>query len=275
VELIEVGSSGEEGASLATGTIAAASVPAWPGGINMTAPTTVLFTNGPVLQAGQTYGLRIPSPGTPVGFCNTICLLPWLFEVQYDYVGGKILVNGVPTYDGSVFDGIPGLDLIFAVYVEEVDPDADNDGVNDDVDNCPSVSNVGQADGDTDGLGDPCDPLTYAWQGYFSPVDNPSVVNLVKAGSNVPVKFALGGDKGLDIFAAGYPATAPVACESTAAFDDIESTVAVVDAPLRYLGAGQYEYAMKTPKTWAGTCRQFVIRTKDGGPAHKAVFKFK
>jgi hypothetical protein len=98
----------------------------------------------------------------------------------------------------------------------------------------------------------------------------------VKAGSNIPVKFALGGDKGLDIFAPGYPATAVVACESTSAFDDIESTVAVVDAPLKYLASeGRYEYALKTPKTWAGTCRQFAIRTKDGGPAHKAVFKFK
>ena len=36
--------------------------------------------------------------------------------------------------------------------------DADGDGVTDEVDNCPAVSNRSQRDGDQDGLGDACDP---------------------------------------------------------------------------------------------------------------------
>ncbi|MFN3198302.1 MAG: fibrinogen-like YCDxxxxGGGW domain-containing protein [Bradymonadia bacterium] len=36
-------------------------------------------------------------------------------------------------------------------------PDADGDGVNDDVDNCPNAANADQADGDADGVGDVCD----------------------------------------------------------------------------------------------------------------------
>src|SRR4051812_16774610 len=38
-------------------------------------------------------------------------------------------------------------------------PDRDADGVPDSTDNCPNVSNAGQADGDGDGLGTVCDPV--------------------------------------------------------------------------------------------------------------------
>jgi hypothetical protein len=30
---------------------------------------------------------------------------------------------------------------------------------------------------------------SYAWNGFFQPMDNPPTVNTVKAGSAVPVKF--------------------------------------------------------------------------------------
>jgi uncharacterized protein (TIGR03382 family) len=36
-------------------------------------------------------------------------------------------------------------------------PDGDRDGVVDELDNCPTVSNPGQADGDGDGVGNACD----------------------------------------------------------------------------------------------------------------------
>ena len=41
-------------------------------------------------------------------------------------------------------------------------PDTDGDGVCNDVDNCPGVSNADQANADGDGLGDACDPCTDA-----------------------------------------------------------------------------------------------------------------
>src|SRR5439155_10377852 len=47
--------------------------------------------------------------------------------------------------------------------------------------------------------------LVFNFTGFFQPVDNPPVYNRVKAGSGIPVKFSLGGDQGLDIFATDFP----------------------------------------------------------------------
>ena len=45
--------------------------------------------------------------------------------------------------------------------------------------------------------------VRYAFNGFFRPIDNLPIVNAVKAGQAIPVKFCLGGNKGLSIFAAG------------------------------------------------------------------------
>ena len=47
--------------------------------------------------------------------------------------------------------------------------------------------------------------VTYSWSGFFNPVDSPPVLDVAQAGSAIPVKFSLGGNMGLQIFAAGYP----------------------------------------------------------------------
>jgi len=60
--------------------------------------------------------------------------------------------------------------------------------------------------------------------GFFSPVDNTPTINSVKAGQGVPVRFSLGGDQGLDIFAPGYPKSQTAACDPGAQVDGVEST---------------------------------------------------
>lgn len=44
---------------------------------------------------------------------------------------------------------------------------------------------------------------SYSFGGFLQPLEALPTLNSLKAGAAVPVKFSLGGDHGLDIFAAG------------------------------------------------------------------------
>ena len=115
----------------------------------------------------------------------------------------------------------------------------------------------------------------FIFTGFFSPVNNLPVLNEVNAGRAIPVKFSLGGDQGLNIFAAGYPKSEAIVCDSSALVDGIEETVTANASALSYNPAtDQYVYVWKTVKAWAGTCRQWVVKLSDNS-FHRANFKFK
>ena len=116
--------------------------------------------------------------------------------------------------------------------------------------------------------------VIYDWTGFFRPVDNPSVLNVVKGGSSVPMKFSLNGDQGLNILAAGYPKSIKVDCDTVneGPSDVLESTT-TANTGLKYdAAADQYNYVWKTEKAWSGTCRQFRMELIDG-ETHVANFK--
>lgn len=116
---------------------------------------------------------------------------------------------------------------------------------------------------------------TYPFVGFSRPVDNEPTVNALKAGSAVPLKFSLGGDRGLNIFAAGYPATGTSTCPGGGAVTNpIDETIALGNSDLSYDAASnQYIYVWKTQKAWANTCRELTVRLIDGTD-HKAIFHF-
>jgi hypothetical protein len=116
---------------------------------------------------------------------------------------------------------------------------------------------------------------TYHFGGFQQPVDARPTLNQMKAGGAVPVKFSLGGNQGLSIFAAGYPKSQVMACDATADVDGIEQTVSAGASSLTYDALSDaYSYVWKTDKSWAGTCRQLVLAFADGS-VQRANFKFK
>ncbi|HEY3153650.1 MAG TPA: PxKF domain-containing protein, partial [Candidatus Binatia bacterium] len=114
----------------------------------------------------------------------------------------------------------------------------------------------------------------YNFTGFFRPVDNYPTLNVVKAGSAVPVKFSLDGYQGLNIFAAGYPASFEGACDASVPQDLVDETVTAGGSSLSYDSTtGQYIYVWKTDKGWGNKCRQLVVKLSDG-TVHWTNFKF-
>jgi Metallo-peptidase family M12B Reprolysin-like len=113
--------------------------------------------------------------------------------------------------------------------------------------------------------------ITWPFTGFFPPVSNPPALNPVVAGSAIPVRFSLGGDRGLDILADGYPVSAQIDCTAGAAIGPPVGTES--DDGLVFVD-GLYKYVWKTDRGWAGTCRELRVLLVDG-TLHTARFRFK
>lgn len=115
----------------------------------------------------------------------------------------------------------------------------------------------------------------YNFTGFFSPIDNPPTLNEMKAGAAAPVKFSLGGDQGLNIFAAGSPSSVQVSCASGVPISAVEETETAGQSSLSYDAASdRYKYTWKTESSWKNTCRVLTVTLRDG-TVHTANFKFK
>jgi phage replication-related protein YjqB (UPF0714/DUF867 family) len=116
----------------------------------------------------------------------------------------------------------------------------------------------------------------FKFDGFFDPIKQKwPELNERNAGSAVPVKFSLSGNQGLDVFAPGYPKSEQIACGSTAEVEDKEPTQSTGGSSLTYdPRSDQYHYNWKTEKAWQGTCRQLVVKLKDGS-FRRTNFQFK
>jgi hypothetical protein len=116
-------------------------------------------------------------------------------------------------------------------------------------------------------------PIPFA--GFFPPLENDPVLNSVRGGSTVPVKFSLGGDFGMDIFAPGFPVSRPVTCDSFTVVGSVDETEGPGQSQLAYDSiADRYILLWKTESEWRNGCRQLLIKLHDGS-THIANFRFR
>ena len=100
-------------------------------------------------------------------------------------------------------------------------------------------------------------------------------MNKANAGQSIPMKFSLGGNRGLAIFKTHIPRSAVTSCSNDGADDDIETYARPTAAAskIRHTSV-QYTYVWKTDKALAGQCVTFQLGLIDGSNQF-AYFKFK
>ena len=112
---------------------------------------------------------------------------------------------------------------------------------------------------------------TFVFTGFLSPIGGG--LNSATAGSAVPVKFSLGGDRSLAIFPETPTSTrvSGARCGTTGGTPvATTSTTGLQYDPL----AQQYSYLWKTDKSWKGQCRRLDVKLVDG-TTHSATFAFR
>jgi hypothetical protein len=113
----------------------------------------------------------------------------------------------------------------------------------------------------------------YGFGGLFSPVSM-GISNLVNAGQSVPVKWQLTNSNGGFVSAPRAVASitsANVACGGGATSVPLPADTSGASGLHYDTTLNQYIFSWKTDKTWAGSCRRFILQLDDG-TSHTAEF---
>ena len=117
--------------------------------------------------------------------------------------------------------------------------------------------------------------VQYPMAGFVAPIANPPAFNPVNANQSVPVKFSLGGDRGLSILADGSPASQAINCTTLDPIGPLVPTQTAGGSGLAYdAGSDTYTYNWKTERSWRDSCRQLIV-TLDDTSEHLAYFRFR
>lgn len=119
--------------------------------------------------------------------------------------------------------------------------------------------------------------VQYVFSGFGSPVGPMPMVNVMKAGRTVPVKYSLRDANGAFISnLASFESLMswPAACDAGSPSGMIEDADSAGNTAIRYdAAANQFIFNWKTDASWAGTCRALTLTLNDR-TEHLAMFRF-
>jgi hypothetical protein len=116
--------------------------------------------------------------------------------------------------------------------------------------------------------------VVYGFTGFAAPVDNGGVLNTVKAGQAVPLKFRLTDANGAPVTTRPGASLKATSLEcGLGTTDDALEEYSKGKSGLQSLGNGYYQYNWATPKSYAGSCKTANLNLGEGKP-RQALFKF-
>ena len=115
---------------------------------------------------------------------------------------------------------------------------------------------------------------SWSASGFRAPVDNPPVLNTVKSGRAIPLKWHLSDASGAPVtdLATATVSVQNLACGLATTTDAIEQTFAG-GSGLQNLGNGDYQLNWKTSSAWSGSCKTMRLDL-GGGVVVQADFEF-
>jgi hypothetical protein len=116
--------------------------------------------------------------------------------------------------------------------------------------------------------------VTYGFDGFFAPVENPTVLNKAKAGQSIPLKWRLTDANGAPV--TNLSSVSLTASSLTCALGtstDVLEEYATGQSGLQNLGDGYYQFNWATPKGYAGSCKTAKLNLGEGS-THDALFQF-
>ncbi len=117
--------------------------------------------------------------------------------------------------------------------------------------------------------------VTFAFEGFSAPVQNDRILNVIKAGAAVPLKWRLTDANGVPVtnLASASVTVHGITCDAGTTEDQLNETVAG-SSGLQNLGDGYYQLNWKTPKSYAASCKRLQLDLGDGID-RTALFKFR
>jgi hypothetical protein len=113
----------------------------------------------------------------------------------------------------------------------------------------------------------------WAFTGFSQPLDNGGVINTVKGGQAVPLKWRITEHGAPVTDLASAKVSFPAGCDAGEKSDAIEQTTAGASGLIN-LGNGNYQLNWKTPRTPGGVSGKMLLDIGDG-VFHEAVFQLK
>ncbi len=121
--------------------------------------------------------------------------------------------------------------------------------------------------------------VVYKFTGFFTPVDNPPVVNTADAGQAIPLKWRITDANDVPVLTLTSVVVTAVSqsCSLGTSGDQVEE-YATGASGLQSLGDGYYQFNWATPKSYKNSCKEMRLNLSEGNSSnpvyHVAEFRF-